>query len=406
MSHWTGLTNVGLKSVAVLAFVLCSSLSAHAQTCGNEYVLKEGDSLARISQSVYGDPGKWTVIFYANQDRLGSGNSIMIPGQSIRVPCLSGERKLPVEATTPAVSATPAPVIKSGLVDRLEFLTADDYAPFTDRSLPSGGMITNIVTSAMEELNKDDKVNLNHKVSWVNDWSAHLNPLLTTRAFDLGFPWFKPPCANFAELDKGAQFRCRRFFFSDPIFEPLILFFVKKDASFTFKSDAEVIGRTLCRPAGYFTFDLDQDGRNWVKDGHVTMVQPPSVEECFRLLNDGSVDAVALNEFTGRAAMAKLGLTKKIRAIERPISITALHVVVSKTHPHARTMLHYVNSAFRRLRETGGFDRIVETHLTAYWDSLAEQERNLKAPVAAKPKEENDDSNAPKAVASDSTASE
>ncbi|MEL7544434.1 MAG: transporter substrate-binding domain-containing protein [Pseudomonadota bacterium] len=336
-----------------------------------------------MSQKVYGDSGKWTVIFYANQDRIGAGNSIIVPGQSIRIPCLSGERALPVEATATATVSAPTTITQSGLVDRLEFLTADDYAPFTDRALSGGGLITDVVASAMAELNKDEKINIGHKISWVNDWSAHLNPLLTTRAFDLGFPWFKPPCENFDALDKSAQFRCRRLFFSDPIFEPLILFFVKKDSTFNFRNDAEVAGRSICRPAGYFTFDLDQDGRNWVKDNKVTMVQPPSVEACFRLLESGSVDAVALNEFTGRAAMAKIGLTDQVRAIERPVSITALRIVVSKTHPHARTMLHYVNSALRKLRETGRFDRIVEKHLTRYWDSLAEQERAAKAAAAA-----------------------
>jgi hypothetical protein len=46
-------------------------------------------------------------------------------------------------------------------------------------------------------------------ISWVNDWAAHLNPLLLTRAFDVGFPWARPDCDGSADLDATSQFRCK-----------------------------------------------------------------------------------------------------------------------------------------------------------------------------------------------------
>jgi polar amino acid transport system substrate-binding protein len=229
-------------------------------------------------------------------------------------------------------------------------------------------MITDIVTTALTHLN-ETAGGPGHAVSWVNDWSSHLNPLLARKTFDMGFPWFQPACERYDELDAPAQYRCDTFFFSKPVFEILVLFFTRKDDTFQFTGDQEVLGKRICRPTGYFTFDLDADGRNWVKEEKITLIRPQSVDECFQMLMRSEIDAVALNEFTGRAAMSKLGLSPQIRVIERPISLLSLHVVVAKTHPRARTYLHYINSALAELRRNGTYDRIVDDHLSKFWGS-------------------------------------
>ena len=79
------------------------------------------------------------------------------------------------------------------------------------------------------------------------------------------------------------------------------------------------------------------------------------------------VDAVAMNEFTGRAAVNKLGIDSDIQVIERPVSLLSLHVIVAKTHPRARTYLHYINSSLDRLRARGTYDKIVDRHLSRFW---------------------------------------
>ena len=48
-----------------------------AQTCGTDYPIKEGETLVQIAARVYGNPTQWTVIFYANQDRLGANVSLL-----------------------------------------------------------------------------------------------------------------------------------------------------------------------------------------------------------------------------------------------------------------------------------------------------------------------------------------
>ncbi len=375
-------------AIAVLSALALPMGGANAQTCGTDYVIAEGDSLARIAVRVYGKTSNWTIIFYANQDRLGASSSLLVPGLAIRIPCIGVEKQaeaLPAAATSEAKStagvASPQ-VVVSQQIKRIEFLTADDYAPFTGRDLLNGGMSTDIVSTAMTKLEEESGGKFDFAISWVNDWSAHLNPLLTTRAFDMGFPWAKPACENFTDLDTNAKFRCQKFFFSVPVFEELTLFFVRPDSPFTYESDAEFVGKTLCRPAGYTTFELDSDGRNWVKDNKITLARPQGVDDCFRMLLDGEVDAVSINELTGRASLARLGIAKQVRVIEKPLAVISLHVIVAKAHPNSRTLLYYVNSAIEKLKTTGEFDQIVEKHLQEFWDAQAEQER---VPAAAVP---------------------
>ena len=361
--------------------------AARAQTCGSDYSVKEGESLADIASRVYGNASQWTLIFYANQDRMGANASLLVPGLSIRIPCVGPQQASPSIATSPAASSTPPPeqappaqsippqsassagIELSSVVRRIEFLTADGYTPFTDRSLPNGGMITHIVSASMDLIKDQSGGSFRYNVSWVNDWAAHLNPLLITRAFDAGFPWLKPDCDHPADLSQDAKYRCQKFFFSDPLYEIFTVMFVKSNSSMTFAKDDEIIGKTLCQPAGYSTYELDKGGRNWVRENKVVLLRPQTIEECFRLLDSGSVNAVVTADLTGQAIIASLDLGDRVKALQRPVGIGTLHLIVPKTHPHASTVLYYINSATAKLRESGDYDKIVDSHLSRFWNA-------------------------------------
>jgi polar amino acid transport system substrate-binding protein len=365
-----------IVAVALLLGVSGQAGRAGAQTCGTDYTVKEGESLADVAARVYGNSAQWTLIFYANQDRMGANASLLVPGLSIRIPCLGGQQ--PASASPPATASPSAQTPAAGaagsgemelssVVRRIEFLTADGSTPFTDRSLPSGGMITQIVSTAMDLVKEQSQGAFAYNVSWVNDWAAHLNPLLITRAFDAGFPWLKPDCSRPAELSQDAKYRCQKFFFSDPLYEVFTVLFVKSNSPITFAKDDEIIGKTLCQPIGYSTYELDKGGRNWVKENKVILLRPQSVEECFRLLDSGSVNAVVAPDLTGKAVTAALGTGDRIKALQRPIGIGTLHIIVPKTHPHASTVLYYVNTSIAKLRESGEYDKIVDSHLSRFW---------------------------------------
>jgi len=346
--------------------------AAVAQTCGTDHAIKEGETLAQIAARIYGNPAQWTVIFYANQDRLGANVSLLVPGLVLRLPCIGATpaQPLPAIATTPAQTPPSggAAFIVSALVRRVEILTADGFAPYTGRSLEGGGMLTQVINSALGLIKEETKGRLDYGVSWVNDWSAHLRPLLLTRTFDAGFPWARPNC-DAADLDQDSQFRCQRFFFSEPLYEEITKLFVPTNSRMRALRSEELAGATLCRVAGQPIQELDEQGRNWLKEGKVLLLRPPTVDECFRLLENGTVQGVVEGELAGRASMTSLGLADRVRMIEQPVALTTYHVLISKSHPHARIIIYYVNSSLERLRDSGEYDRIIERHLARFWEA-------------------------------------
>ena len=361
--------------VMIASAAYLTSTQSSAQTCGTNYTLKPGETLADIARAVYGNASQWSVIYYANQDQLGNGATLLVPGQSLKIPCLAGQAKPPVtkQAETPPPSSPQTDEAGafqlSSMLKRIEFLTAEGYTPFTGRNLPEGGMFIDLLQSAMNLIKEQAKGTFDYQVSWVNDWSAHLNPLLITRAFDAGIPWSKPDCNNPQALDKVGQYICQKFFFSDPFYESVTVLFVRNDGSFNFESDEQVTGKTLCRTKGWSTYDLDKNGRNWVKDGKITLMQPQTAEECFRLLDEGTIDAVVIAELTGQAVAATLGMADRVHPANRPLHIETMHAIIAKTHPNARTMLYYINGSLRRLKETGAYDAIAAKHLEQFWNS-------------------------------------
>jgi len=375
-------TRNGLKPLIgfLIAFAtgfLSAQTSATAQTCGSDYAIKQGESLADIAARVYGSASQWTLIFYANQDRMGANASLLVPGLSVRIPCLAGQQPsaAPVAQATPPVqqfsssSGTSNAIELSAAVRRIEFLTADGLNPYADRSLSKGGMITHIISAAMDLIKDQSAGSFSYNISWVNDWAAHLNPLLVTRAFDVGFPWLKPDCSNVAELAPDVKYRCQKFFFSEPLVEVLTVLFVKTNSPITFARDDEIVGKTLCEPAGFSTYELDKGGRNWVKDNKIVLMRPQTTEDCFRLLDSGAVNALVTSELTGKAVAAALGLGDRVKLLQRPLAIGTYHFVVPKTHPNASTMLYYINTSIGKLRDSGEYDKIIDNHLSSFWNA-------------------------------------
>lgn len=366
---------MGFRLMWVSALAVAAGIGgASAQSCGGTYKVKPGDSLSRIADREYKDAKKWSLVYSTNRQQIGdSPNSIRV-GQSLSLPCVNGlPTGLPggtvVAAPKPAAPATTQAQAQVTLasaqadissIGTVSLLTGDDYAPFTDRSALNEGLVTEIVKTAMGAAPVDG-----YKIHWVNDWSSHLEPLLSNAMLDLGFPWMQPDCKS-----TPSEYRCENFHFSDPMFEMLVLLFTDSSRPIAFDTDDDIVGKTLCRPAGYFTHDLNKDGRNWLANNLITLEQPRTVAECFEMLSEGSVDAVAMNEFTGRATVKSLGLDAQVDTVPRPLSIEGLHVVVHKSHPKGEALIDSVNAGLDEIKQNGAYQNVVDTHMSAIWGSL------------------------------------
>lgn len=350
----------------VLMGAVVLSGAAAADTCGGNYTVRPGDSLSLIADKHYKDAGKWSAIHANNLDIIGEKPNSIRVGMTLSLSCIDGlPTGLPGGTEVGAVSVSTPLVPASGdyaTRAKINLLTAGDYAPFTSPDLPNGGLVTDVVNSAMAKAQPAE----GYAIHWVEDWGSHLDPLLSNALLDLGFPWYQPDCVAAPE-----EYRCANFHFSDPMFEMLILLFTNKAAPVAFASDADLIGRTLCRPRGFFVHDLDRADRRWITDGKVALKQPQTMKMCFDMLMAGEVDAVAINEFGGRAAIKELGLKDKVEIVQsRPLSIEGLHVLVHKSHPKADAMLATINRGLRAIKNDGTYQSIIDTHMTRIWSEF------------------------------------
>lgn len=335
---------------AAVVFALLLPDPLLAQTaCESRHVIAQGETFLSIADQYYGDERRWAGIFEANQTVLPEGDLDLLVGTSLTIPCL------PADA---AANVTPPQIEEV----EMKILTGSNYAPFTDRNWVGDGMVTELVNAALEAT--PDPVT--YAIAWEDDWSQHLFPMLDSGAqFDMGFPWLRPNCE-----ENPRNERCANFHFSDPLVDILVLLFTRADAPVKFDQDSDLHGRTLCRPKGYYTHDLDRADRQWLSDGVVTLVQADGPEACFDELMAGSVDAVAVNEFLGWTKIHELGLQGRVQPEQRPVSIEGLHVVISKKHWRGTTHLYRVNAGLKALRDTDRYTEIVTRHLGTFWERL------------------------------------
>ncbi|MFY0622163.1 MAG: transporter substrate-binding domain-containing protein [Pelagimonas sp.] len=334
----------------VLAFALPQM--AAAQDCQpSSHTVQPGETVFTIANHYFGDAEKWTLIYYSNEELLKSAVFQVSPGDDLVIPCVAGQRK-----------ADATPLLQDNA--EMKLVTGSNYAPFTDRDWPGDGMVTELVNAALETTPNP----VSYSVTWEDDWSKHLFPMLDSKQFDMGFPWLKPDCASTPNNE-----RCKNFHFSDPLVEVLILLFVREGSGITYEQDADVIGKTLCRPEGYFTHDLDRPGREWLKKGLIKLVQADSPKACFQELLAGRVDAVTLNVFLGATTIDDMGLRGAVVPLDKPLSVEGLHVVISKKHWRGTTHLYRFNAGLAALKKSDRYAQIVSKHLGEFWDQLKTQ---------------------------------
>ena len=340
--------------------------------CGSVYRVAPGDTLHRIAVRAYGT-GDYQAIFAANRNTLTSVSSIKV-GDELLIPCRDGAKPRirgvalahasgAGGAPGAADSAVPEPTASASAImpnsGGIGFLTGSDFAPFVHPALPEGGMITELVRLAMSRAAPERTI----EIALVEDWSAHLD-LLEERTFDLGFPWYRPDCSKADKLGASMRRRCAEFDFSDPLFEIAIVYYVQAGDPLAQATRYDRLsGRRICRPANYFTFDLEQEG---LVAPNATLIIPPAVSDCFIWLERGEVDVVTLSKPLAEDEITRRGLDGRVAAIPALASVQTLHAVVPKSHPDGRAYLDLVNAGLTELRASGRGFEVVSRHLGAF----------------------------------------
>ncbi|MFN4192929.1 MAG: LysM peptidoglycan-binding domain-containing protein [Tabrizicola sp.] len=358
--------NVWRNLLLGTATLMLTGTVAQAQEACSSYTVRPGDNLRRIANKAYGDGDLYRRIYDANVAVIGEKADLIEIGAVLTIPCAEAAAEAAPEDVTPVsatpvsatpVSATPETRPAPATERPIAIVTGNGYAPFADKTLPGGGMMTQLVEMAIFRADPS----IPYTISFVSDWQAHIDALLPSGAYDLSFPWIRPDCEGAAMLSPGDQARCNDFAFSGPFYEIVDAFFATRDSGLmAATSYAEFSGKRICRPEGYTAGVLDSAG---LTAGVVTLVRGENVKECFRALAAGEVDLVSVDSEVGDSTVAKLGLIAKVGQNPHLSSILSLHVIAHKSNPRAVAMLGALDAGMVEMYESGEWYDIVSTAL-------------------------------------------
>ncbi|MEL6678433.1 MAG: transporter substrate-binding domain-containing protein [Pseudomonadota bacterium] len=325
-------------------------------TCGTSYTVQPGDSLSGIAAQVYGRASDFQIIYSANSETIGQNPGIIRVGMRLDLPCVNTtQASVADEAAIRPVQTTaqlPAPE-----VDMIRVVVGSDWAPFTNEDQAQGGMLTEITNVSLANSDAD----VDYRIDFVNDWGAHLQPLISDHRYDFSIAWFRPNCDKIELLGDESQFRCNNLSWSEPLYEQIFGYYTRVGDSVARYSD--LMGRRICRPAGYATFQLEENG---LKEPAVSMIRPDSPADCFLALANGDVDVVAMAAEVAETAMADTRTGNRILYNEGLSQVMTAHAVIAQNHPRRDEMLAALDSGILKIKNNGEWFAIVTRHIAEH----------------------------------------
>jgi polar amino acid transport system substrate-binding protein len=219
-------------------------------------------------------------------------------------------------------------------------------------------MFTELVTAALKIAKPDQ----DYRVVFINDWGAHLTDLLPTGAFDMGFPWFLPDCTKLENLSPANALRCTDYDATEPFFEAVVGFYTMKGSKFEgTTSHEQLAGARLCRPDGWFTFDLEAAG---LVEPTISMTVAPTQVACWEALQEKEVDVVTFDALPAEADIQALGLSDIVIELPAVSTVARMHVLTPKTNPNGKAYIALLNAGLEKMRSNGQWFAIVSKHLS------------------------------------------
>ncbi len=338
---------------------LTNSSPAAAQSikCGKAYKIVRGDSLSEIAQRAYRGSASFQLLYSVNSGTIGPNPSLIQEGAILKIPCL--DNVAPSTASTTAIrqvsttEALPPPAPR-----QIRFVVGTDWAPFTNEDQAQGGMMTEVTNVAMSLA--DNKPS--YKIDFINDWGAHLQPLITDHAYDFGLVWFKPNCALIDKLGDGSKFRCNNLDWSQPLFEQIVGYYTRAGQPRP-ASHKDLFGLNICRPAGYSTFMMEEVD---LVEPNISFTRENSPAGCFNGLVSGKYDVVVLAAEVAEGTIAEIGAKDKVTLQDHLSYVATMHAVIAKTNPRAKEYLATLDGGVTRLKESGEWFQIVTRHMAEH----------------------------------------
>ena len=324
-----------LAPLIVVGLTFGSSLAAE-----QVYTVEPGDSLSAISLRYYRDQSHWPLIWQANPDKVYQNGALILVGTQLVIP--------DPPAQAPRVTTPDHTRVNTATgVQEIDIVTGNDYKPYTDESLPAGGMLTEVADKAFRYLGYAPTIDF---VNWPSGYD------LTRRGkFAATFPY------------APTEERKQDYLYSESIADTLTYVYWSNGRAFEFRDLDDLRGQRVCRPEGYFHDFLDQ----LINSGQIDFYEPRQLDTCFQDVVEGTVDVVVIGELDGDAKLVEMKLVDQIARSDVAANVGSLHVIFPKSDPNSPALLERFDSVLRDMKSSGEMAEIAERHLKAYYASLA-----------------------------------
>lgn len=346
---------------AAIAATFITTVSAQAQEACSSYSVQQGDSLGSIAKAAY-DTFDYQQIFNANRNLISNPNNLSV-GTVLQLPCADGN--IAGAATAQEIIAEQEAIqqnrakTSNAFEPPIRIVSGNGWAPFTGENLKGGGMLVRLITTSLNRGGNSRDYNM----SYVDDWASHTETLLPMGAFDISVAWYIPDCTKVDLLSDGMKRRCTELDGSLPIYESVVGFFAMQGNEYSeVRNPEDLAGATICRPSGWFTFDLEEKG---LVDPVINLVIGETIKDCVERMAAGEVDVVPLEIETIDSTAKELGLDGQVVQNPYLTNLLQLRFITHKTNPRGRVYLAMINRGLTEMRESGEWYAIIS-------DSLAE----------------------------------
>lgn len=241
----------------------------------------------------------------------------------------------------------------------LTLVTRSNAAPFVHLALPEGGAVVELVRRSLARAAPDREISIHFAET------AQRQIELLAEGRDLvGFPWPRPDCTRADALPPDLHRLCTDFAFSAPLLETRMAFYVRAgDPLSAATRPAALRGMRICRPAGWFTFDLEIAG---LVEPLVEYVAGRDPLDCFLSLEVGRVDVVTMDASSARRAIARLGIVDRVSEVQDLAAAFTLHAVAPRANPRALETLAAIDEGLAELKRSGSWFEILSHHLSTF----------------------------------------
>jgi polar amino acid transport system substrate-binding protein len=217
-------------------------------------------------------------------------------------------------------------------------LVANTWPPFNDQSLPSSGVATDLVTTALSYAG--------YKTSYTEvPWARAVRGLQRGQYDILINAWYAEERASYG-------------FYSNPYLINRIRFVKRRDSDIQYSRLVDLYPYTVATVRGYaYEPEFDVDPK-------INRVGVVSFEVAARMLHAGRVQLAVEDTLVARYHLSRMltEINDSLEFLPTPLSENGLHILVSLQHPQHREIAQKFDEAILAMKADGNYAEIFKRH--------------------------------------------